>query len=74
MGHEQKAGLKMRDMLLIAFHLMCCLQFSFAVYYDYFYTNVPSTVTKMHNAYGGKFKFLTFWDAVCIKSYMYMYL
>ncbi|XP_043509911.1 androgen-induced gene 1 protein-like isoform X1 [Frieseomelitta varia] len=54
----------MRDGLLIGFHVISCVQFAFSVYYDYMYTVVPPNVLKVHNGYGGKFKFLTFWDAI----------
>lgn len=57
---------EMREGLAIGFHAVTCLQYAFAVYYDHTYTIVPHNVTSMHNAYGGKFKFLTFWDAVSI--------
>jgi len=33
---------------------------------NFTYTIVPHNVTSVHNVYGGKFKFLTFWDAVSI--------
>ena len=57
----------MRDSLLIGFHVISCVQFAFSVYYDYTYVIVPPTLSRMHNSYGGKFKFLTFWDAVSIR-------
>lgn len=56
----------MRDGLLFVFHVISCAQFSFAVYYDYMYVVVPRRATEMFSGYGGKFKFLTFWDAVSI--------
>lgn len=56
----------MREGLAIGFHAVTFLQYAFAVFYDYTYTIVPDNVTSVHNAYGGKFKFLTFWDAVSI--------
>ncbi|XP_066597648.1 androgen-induced gene 1 protein-like isoform X2 [Prorops nasuta] len=55
---------EMRGGLLIGFHVVACLQFAFSVYYDYYFTIVPQNVTKMHSGFGGKFKFLTFWDAI----------
>lgn len=55
---------EMREGLAIGFHAVTFLQYAFAVFYDYTYTIVPHNVTSVHNAYGGKFKFLTFWDAV----------
>ena len=57
---------KMREGLVIGFHAVTFLQYAFAVFYDYTYTIVPHDVKSVHNAYGGKFKFLTFWDAVSI--------
>ncbi|XP_054007189.1 androgen-induced gene 1 protein-like isoform X1 [Hylaeus anthracinus] len=54
----------MRDGLISVFHVISSVQFAVSVYYDYTYVVIPSHVTKMHNAYGGKFKFLTFWDAI----------
>ncbi|XP_003485331.1 androgen-induced gene 1 protein isoform X1 [Bombus impatiens] len=54
----------MQEGLLIGFHMISCVQFAFSVYYDYMYTIVPPNLLKMHNSYGGKFKFLTFWDAI----------
>ncbi|XP_014205057.1 androgen-induced gene 1 protein-like [Copidosoma floridanum] len=54
----------MREKLLVVFHAAAFAQFFFAVYYDYTYTRVPVQIGKVHNAYGGKFKFLTFWNAI----------
>ncbi|XP_017877508.1 androgen-induced gene 1 protein-like isoform X2 [Ceratina calcarata] len=54
----------MRDGLLFGFHVISCVQFAFSVYYDYMYTIVPPNILKTHNTFGGKFKFLTFWDAI----------
>ncbi|KAF7381693.1 hypothetical protein HZH68_015566 [Vespula germanica] len=53
----------MRESILIGFHAIACLQFAYSVYYDYTYTVVPQNVMKVHGAFGGRFKFLTFWDA-----------
>ncbi|XP_029176526.1 androgen-induced gene 1 protein-like isoform X1 [Nylanderia fulva] len=55
---------EMREGLAIGFHAVTFLQFAFAVFYDYTYTIVPYNVTRVHSAFGGKFKFLTFWDAI----------
>lgn len=55
----------MRDGLLIVFHAITCVQFAFAVYYDYMHAILPPSLAKA-NDFGGKFKFLTFWDAVSI--------
>ncbi|XP_011155289.2 androgen-induced gene 1 protein isoform X2 [Harpegnathos saltator] len=54
----------MQQGLVIGFHVITFLQYAFAVYYDYTFTIVPQNVTKVHGAFGGKFKFLTFWDAI----------
>ncbi|XP_008208004.1 androgen-induced gene 1 protein isoform X2 [Nasonia vitripennis] len=54
----------MGENLLIVFHAAAFVQFAFSVYYDLFHTHVPIEVGRVHNAYGGKFKFLTFWDAI----------
>ncbi|XP_067211229.1 androgen-induced gene 1 protein isoform X3 [Linepithema humile] len=54
----------MRQGLVIGFHALIFLNYAFAVYYDYTYTIVPHNVTRVHGAFGGKFKFLTFWDAI----------
>lgn len=56
----------MRDNLLFGFHVISCMQFAFAVYYDYMYIAIPPNLIRMHINFGGKFKFLTFWDAVSI--------
>lgn len=58
----------MRDSLLFVFHVISCVQFSFAVYYDYVHVVVPRRSTEIHSDYGGKFKFLTFWNAVSIAT------
>ncbi|OAD58277.1 Androgen-induced 1 protein [Eufriesea mexicana] len=62
----------MRDSLLIGFHIISCVQFSFGVYYDYTYVNVPSSILKTQNAFGGKFKYLTFWDAIIQAVYFFI--
>ncbi|XP_020283884.1 androgen-induced gene 1 protein-like isoform X3 [Pseudomyrmex gracilis] len=54
----------MRQGLVIGFHAIFFLHYAFGVYYDYTYTIVPANVGRVHGAYGGKFKFLTFWDAI----------
>ncbi|KAI4478648.1 PREDICTED: androgen-induced gene 1 protein-like isoform X1 [Polistes canadensis] len=54
----------MRDSILIGFHAIACLQFAYSVYYDFTYTVVPTHIMKSHSAFGGRFKFLTFWDAI----------
>lgn len=51
-------------MLNYVVHLVGACLFSFGVFYDYTYVIVPTTVVPIMSAYGGKFKFLTFWDAI----------
>ncbi|XP_078045468.1 androgen-induced gene 1 protein isoform X3 [Augochlora pura] len=53
-----------RDCLLIVFHTITALQFSFSVYYGFFELSVPVNVSKMFSGFGGKWKFLTFWGAI----------
>ena len=55
---------KKKEMLRILVHMLGALQFSYSVYYDWNYVEIPKTVSNIGSAYGGKFKFLTFWDAV----------
>lgn len=50
--------------LVYVFHVVGAVQFSYSVFYDYFYVVVPKEVFPLMQAFGGKFKFLTFWDAV----------
>ncbi|XP_008551341.1 androgen-induced gene 1 protein [Microplitis demolitor] len=50
--------------LLLGFHVVSFAQFAFSVYYDFNFTIVPKDVIRNFSAYGGKFKFLTFWDAI----------
>ncbi|CAK9812015.1 Androgen-induced gene 1 protein [Anthophora quadrimaculata] len=54
----------MRNGLLIGIHVIACVQFAFAVYYDYTHVSIPTHVLKTQGAYGGKFKYLTFWDGI----------
>lgn len=55
----------MNKAVLTGFHFSAFAIFSFAVYYDFMYTIIPARINKLHSGYGGKFKFLTYWDAVC---------
>jgi hypothetical protein len=45
-------------------HLVAMVQFGYGCYFDWYYVNVPPTVHSMGFNFGGKLKFLTFWDAV----------
>lgn len=56
--------------LVILFHLIGAVQFGYSVYYDYTYVHIPQELReesrRMSNTYGGKFKYLTFIDAVSL--------
>lgn len=47
-------------------HLTAAVQFSYGIYYDYRYVEFPTSEPEMriHHPWGGKFKYLTFLDAV----------
>lgn len=51
-------------------HLLAALQFSYSVYYDWTYVKIPVEISN-GTKFGGKFVFLTFWDAV---SFYYLIL
>lgn len=55
--------------LVYVFHVVGAVQFSYSVFYDYFYVMVPKEVFPLMQAFGGKFKFLTFWDAILQSIY-----
>ncbi|XP_054268699.1 androgen-induced gene 1 protein-like isoform X2 [Macrosteles quadrilineatus] len=55
--------------LVTIFHFIAAIQFSYSVYYDYTFVVVPKEVFPIMSAFGGKFKFLTFWDAVMQSLY-----
>lgn len=51
------------------FHLIAAIQFCFAIYYDYSFVHAPPNVLRTNRSpYGGKFKFLTFINAVSQKA------
>lgn len=51
--------------LIKFFHFIAIIQFGYAIYYDFVFVNVPGDALKIKKTnYGGKFKFLTFIDAV----------
>ncbi|XP_053961023.1 androgen-induced gene 1 protein isoform X1 [Anastrepha ludens] len=56
--------------LRILVHLTAAVQFSYGIYYDYNYVKFPET-TNMHANFGGKFRFLTFLNAI-IQSIYYI--
>ncbi|KAJ8712341.1 hypothetical protein PYW07_005183 [Mythimna separata] len=55
-------------MLRILFHLFGAIQFFYGCYYDYVYVNIPITSTTV-TPYGGKFKYLTYLDAMIQTAY-----
>lgn len=48
----------------IAVHVLGTITFVFSVYYNYVYVNIPTHVNPIDDAFGGKFKYLTFLDGV----------
>ncbi|XP_017473355.1 PREDICTED: androgen-induced gene 1 protein isoform X2 [Rhagoletis zephyria] len=52
-------------------HITAAVQFSYAVYYDYTYVKFPETEANRNSGFGGKFKYLTFLDAI-IQSLYYI--
>lgn len=48
----------------IAVHVVGTLVFVYSVYYNYVHVNIPSNVNPIDDAFGGKFKYLTFLDGV----------
>lgn len=55
-------------MLRTFFHLFGAIQFAYGCYYDYVYVNIPVTSTTV-TPYGGKFKYLTYLDAMIQTAY-----
>lgn len=53
-------------LLRVGIHVIFCAQFAFGTYYYHTHVQIPKSVGKSHQSYGGKFKFLTFLNAVCI--------
>lgn len=49
-------------------HFIGAISFWYAIYYDFYFVRFPSTFTG-YVQFGGKFKFLTFLDAVNISKY-----
>ncbi|XP_026726359.1 androgen-induced gene 1 protein-like [Trichoplusia ni] len=50
------------------FHLFSAIQFFYGCYYDYRYVNIPVTSSAV-TPFGGKFKYLTYWDAMIQTAY-----
>uniref|UniRef100_A0A336LG15 CSON004922 protein n=1 Tax=Culicoides sonorensis TaxID=179676 RepID=A0A336LG15_CULSO len=59
--------------LVILFHLIGAVQFWYSVYYDYNFVHIPEELReesrRMSNPFGGKFKYLTFIDAILQAAY-----
>lgn len=53
-------------------HFIGAITFWYAVYYDLTFVKLPHSVTG-YVQFGGKFKFLTFLDAVNTQKYLYYY-
>jgi FAR-17a/AIG1-like protein len=49
-------------------HVIACVQFTYAIYYDYTQVHVPQHLRRTTSNFGGKFKFLTFLNAVRIQT------
>lgn len=51
--------------LVKLFHFIALVQFAYSIYFDYAHVNVPASAFKSKKTqFGGKFKYLTFLDAV----------
>lgn len=47
-------------------HLIAAVHFWYGIYYFTFKVNIPETKHRMGNSFGGKFKYLTYLDAVFV--------
>jgi len=47
-----------------AVHVIGALVFVYSVYFNYVHVNIPPEVNPIDEAFGGKFKYLTFLDGV----------
>jgi hypothetical protein len=53
--------------LVKIFHFIAAVQFVYSIFYDWTYVHVPEKAIRSNRtAFGGKFKYLTFLDAVSI--------
>lgn len=54
--------------LIKLFHFIAVVQYVYAIYYDVKYVHFPATVNPeiKRTSFGGKFKYLTFLDAVSL--------
>lgn len=53
-------------------HLTAAVQFTYGIYYDYKYVEFPTQTNPnsklIYHPFGGKFKYLTFLDAVSVQK------
>ncbi|XP_066992578.1 androgen-induced gene 1 protein isoform X1 [Anabrus simplex] len=63
-GNRQETSPPSNNSLLLLIHVIGAVQFSFSVYYDWNFVKIPREASRMGSGYGGKLKFLTFWDAI----------
>jgi len=52
-------------------HLIAAIIFWYAVYFDVMHVTIPETQHRMGNRFGGKFKYLTFIDAVIANKFIF---
>lgn len=64
-GDTWKRGIYLA--LIKLMHFIAVVQYFYAIYYDFVYVNVPS---KNKSKFGGKFKYLTYLDAVNTVCFM----
>jgi hypothetical protein len=67
MANKQSANVWNRGVygsIIRLMHVIGCVQFTYAVYFDIYYVHVPRSVRNVGNNFGGKFKYLTFLNAV----------
>lgn len=65
-GNERRNNKAPYNVIRVLIHVVGCLQFSYSVYYDWNYVDIPLSASRMGSGYGGKLKFLTNWDAVSL--------
>lgn len=66
-GKERRNNKGPYNIIRVLIHVVGCLQFSYSVYYDWNYVVIPLSASTMGSGYGGKLKFLTYWDAVSLQ-------
>lgn len=66
-GNERRNNKGPYNIMRVLIHVIGCLQFSYSVYYDWNYVVIPLSASTMGSGYGGKLKFLTYWDAVSLQ-------